>query len=323
MPAIAIVTRHDDFHAYVIRHALTARGADCSIILSDSMAMVGGMSWSPNGGAEPATVRDVDGRTVVVAALDVVWWRRLTGDPRIPVELEDDDARELVVNECRASLLGLLLSDFTGTWVSHPERTRTAHNKLLQLVTARHAGLRLPRTLVSQDPEKVRRFCDELDYQVVAKTVGGSQRTPTATGKVTPGLLTDTSIQLCPTIYQELVPGTRHLRVCCFGRTVHAAVLETEGLDWRYPFDATVQPYQLDDDTASRLLQVIEDLCLRMGIIDMKLAPDGSPVWLEVNPQGQFLFLEGLCNELSLIRAFADFLLAEAASSATRREART
>ncbi|MCX4674881.1 hypothetical protein OG413_05995 [Streptomyces sp. NBC_01433] len=51
-----------------------------------------------------------------------------------------------------------------------------------------------------------------------------------------------------------------------------------------------------------------------MGIIDIKLMPDGEPVWLEVNPQGQFLFLESLLGE-PLADRFLDFLISEAADA--------
>jgi hypothetical protein len=48
-----------------------------------------------------------------------------------------------------------------------------------------------------------------------------------------------------------------------------------------------------------------------MGIVDVKVTPDGEPVWLEVNPQGQFLFLQPLVD-VDYLEAFARFLLAEA-----------
>jgi hypothetical protein len=66
---------------------------------------------------------------------------------------------------------------------------------------------------------------------------------------------------------------------------------------------------------AQRLLSVLAALDLRMGIFDLKLTDDDEPVWLELNPQGQFLFLEGLA-EMPLSNAFADFLVAEAESAA-------
>ena len=275
------------------------------------------MSWSISEEVEAATIRDVDGEEVAAGDLDAIWWRRLTGEPRLPNWLEDEAARDLVERECRATLAGLVLTEFRGVWVSHPEATRLAENKLVQLSAARRAGCRLPRTLVSQDPAAVRRFCRELGYRVIVKTVAGTPKTPVMTGRVTPELLrSDASISLCPAIYQELVPGVRHLRVCCFGEEIRTALLETDRLDWRYPLDATVEPYELDDLAADRVREVVHDLGLRMGIVDMKLAGAGEPVWLEINPQGQFLFLEGMC-ELRLLNPFTDFLVGEAELAAS------
>ncbi|MGH2617952.1 MAG: ATP-grasp domain-containing protein, partial [Thermomicrobiales bacterium] len=177
MLRVAILTRHDDFHAYVVRQVLVERGIQCPIILTDSIAWVGGLSWSMSDEVTSAVVRDADDQEVTVADLHVIWWRRLTGEPRIPVTLPDG-AHDLVVNDCRAALLGMLMTDFVGTWISHPEATRTAQNKLLQLKTAQQMGLRIPRTLVSQDPDRVRRFCKDHVDQVVVKTVSGAQGTP-------------------------------------------------------------------------------------------------------------------------------------------------
>ena len=66
----------------------------------------------------------------------------------------------------------------------------------------------------------------------------------------------------------------------------------------------------------------LELLDLRMGVVDLKLDPDGRPVWLELNPQGQFLFVQGLTG-LDLTAGFADFLCEEALSGAVRARGRT
>ena len=68
----------------------------------------------------------------------------------------------------------------------------------------------------------------------------------------------------------------------------------------------------------SALRAVLAHLGLRMGIVDLKLDDAGVPVWLEINPQGQFLFAEGLCG-LRLAEAFADFVASEARQAASRR----
>jgi glutathione synthase/RimK-type ligase-like ATP-grasp enzyme len=319
----AILTRSNDFHAYAIRHALGERGVGCSIVLTDALAGAGVTSWSTSGEVSTAVLPDVDGRGVPVAELELVWWRRLTGEPRLPDWVKDEAARDLTASDCRATLVGLALTEFSGTWISHPEATRLAENKLIQLDAARYEGLRLPRTLVSQDPATVRRFCSEQNYEVVVKTVAGTRMTPVMTGQVSPELLaSDEQIRLSPAIYQSLVPGHEHLRICCFGERAFTALLETPRLDWRYPLDASAEPFDLDESITQRLRDVLSRLGLRMGIFDMKLDPDGGePFWLEVNPQGQFLFLEGMCG-LPLTDAFADFLVEELSRPPWRRSSR-
>lgn len=271
--------------------------------------MAGGMSWTLDD-SMPAVINDDTGATQHLADFDVIWWRRLTGAAQIPESVSDPAARDLVVNDTRDTLTGMVLTVFSGAWISHPEATRAAQNKLVQLRTARAAGLRVPRTLVSQDPAAVRRFCEELGYNVVAKSVKGTHQTPIMTGRVTPEVVAkDDAVRLSPAIYQELIGGSAHLRVCCFGDTVCTGLLRSELLDWRYPLEGTdVSVYELDAVTRARVGNVIRSLGLRMGVVDMKLMPDGEPCWFEVNPQGQFLFLEGMCSELPLTRVFADFL---------------
>lgn len=323
MPQVGVVTRHDDFHAHVVQRLLEDQGTACFLLFADSLSCVGGLSWTsawptPSQDAR-GSLRDSRGRRVVVGDLDVVWWRRLTGEPRIPVPLSGDDVRELVANDCQAALYGLLLTDFGGTWISHPEATRTACNKLLQLKVAQQAGLRVPKTLVSQEPDRVRAFCADSGGQVIVKPVAGVQNTPLMTGLVRPDVLRDDAIRVCPATYQELIPGTLHLRISCFGDDLFPVLLETETLDWRYPLDARASPFDLDRTTARRIRHVLARLGLRMGMVDMKLDEAGTPVWLEVNPQGQFMFLEGMCGSLSLSRSFGAFLIAEAEVAFRRR----
>jgi hypothetical protein len=52
-----------------------------------------------------------------------------------------------------------------------------------------------------------------------------------------------------------------------------------------------------------------------MGVFDLKMDPLGLPVFLELNPQGQFLFVEGLTG-MDLIGPFSAFLRGEALTAA-------
>lgn len=290
----------------------------CVIIETDRLAGSGRLTWS-NVSDIRATLPTDDGGSVDVSSLDVVWWRRVNAQPQIPPGVTDSAHRQLITNDCRTALLGVMLDQFTGRWVSDPFATQRAENKLVQLRVAEACGLRVPRTLVSQDPIEIRRFCKELNNQVVVKAVRGTYFRPPLTVMLDDRLLNeDKAMALSPAIYQEYVPGRHHLRVHLLGTEVYTADLESDALDWRPDMNIPVRPIQLPDDIQARLHLVLERLGVVMGVVDLKVANDGEPVWLELNAQGQFLFIEGLTG-LPLISAMADFLVSEA----TKRPAYT
>jgi len=311
-PDVLIVTHEDDLHALLVQEALQARcSLRCHVLEFDVQPIRGGLSWSADGSVAPS-LRARGGAAIDVGAVGAVWWRRFFGGPFQVPGAATDVAMDLISGDSRAAIEGLLLEEVRGAWVSHPQATRSAENKLVQLRAARRAGLCVPRTLVSQEPAEIRRFCAELPDRVVIKAVRGTSRAPLLTVPVTADLLaSDAALSVCPAIYQERVEGTRHLRVHCFGDEVHAVSIEAAVLDWRADLRIPMSPTTLPDDVKRRLLEVLRILDLRMGIFDLKIDPAGEAVWLEVNPQGQFVFLQPLAG-IDLVTPFADFLRAEA-----------
>ncbi len=287
---VAIVSLTNDLHALLIQHYLRERGVRCSIVEVDRLPGVTGLGWTLDSEAPNCrTMPDRDGQSIDVEDLDVVWWRRLRGPagPRVPDSVNDDAARDLIANDCIASFYGIMMTGFSGNWVSDPEATRAAENKLVQLKAARETGFALPDTLISNDPVCVRAFCEELRYNVIAKPVAGTGKTRILTGRVTPELVADDErVALSPAIYQEAVAGDEHLRVCAFGSDFHAVKLRSRRLDWRVPLDCEAEAYRLDEDLRAPLAAVLAKLGLRMGIFDLKISSTGEPVWLEVNPRG-------------------------------------
>jgi glutathione synthase/RimK-type ligase-like ATP-grasp enzyme len=270
------------------------------------------MNWSDSGGCvDECRLPTRSGDPVDVRTLDVMWWRRVQREQRLPWSLGDSAQVDLVNNDCSAALVGTLLTRFHGVWINDPIRAFYSENKLLQLHTADAAGFHVPDTLVSQDPDCIRRFCGGRDGTVV-KAVMGTRKAGLLTRMVTERhLASNNAMRVAPAIYQEYIPGARHVRVQCFGDDVIAVLITTEDLDWRARLDSDFQPWSLPERVRAGVTKVLETLGLRMGIVDLKLTDQGEYVWLEVNQQGQFLFLEGL-TDLPLTSAFCEFLMQEA-----------
>lgn len=320
---IAIHTAaEDDLHALAIQQALETRGEiSCHIIAADRLpsSWPVGLTWSTVEGF-PFVLPTTRGEPLDVRTLDLVWWRRVSA-PKAPTHVQDPVQLDLIANDCRSAVEGVLHNEFHGTWVNDPQATRLAENKLIQLRAAERAGFHVPLTLVSQEPEQIRRFSAMLDGSVVVKPVRGTTTGPLLTTLISPALLdAEASMRLCPATYQEYIKGQRHVRAHCFGPDVHTALIESEAVDWRANLDVPVRPIQLPEQAHARLRQVLGLLGLRMGVVDLKLTDEEELVWLEINPQGQFLFIEGLCG-LELTAAFSEFLHREAIRANIRRAA--
>ena len=305
-PRVAIVSLTDDFHALDIQQELRAHYAiECDIIESDRIRL---LTWSNAPSEWPARLLTSEHQLLDITSVDLIWWRRFTRTQKRPASVTDPAEADLINNDTRESFLGILFTRFNGAWVSRPDATQRAENKLLQLQVAELCGLRTPRTLVSQDPNEIRRFSRTAGSRMVIKAVKGTQRRGLSTVALNPqDLPHDESLQLAPAMYQEFIPGTKHLRVNCFGETVLAAQIDAEEVDWRYDLTVPIYPHQINNVLHDRLISVLQHLDLRMGIFDLKLDESGEPIFLEVNPQGQFLFLEGICG-LKLTGAFCNFI---------------
>lgn len=309
MKNIAIVSREGDFHALLIQHQLNQYpDVKCHLIETDRLCGRSSINWSLSNIPDTSFVMSNKAEKISVETINLIWWRKIISSQQIPPEVSNLYT-EFINTNFYLSFVGNLYTKFSGKWISHPVATNTASNKLVQLQAAKKCGFRVPQTIVSQDPDVIREFHSTLNAGVIIKSLHPSANEMVLTNMLTKDYLSsDESIRLCPAIYQEFIPGAKHLRVNCFGREIYAALLETSELDWRPHLDKTkMKATNLDADTKECIYRVCKELQLEMGIFDFKLTPDGDIVWLEVNPQGQFLFIQGIIG-VDLASAFTKFL---------------
>lgn len=253
--------------------------------------------------------------------VSAVWYRRFAPGHALPADM---DMRSGALKESRAALAGLIevLPVFHLDEVAN---VRRADNKPLQLKWAAELGLRVPRTLVTNDEDAVRQFASECVDGFVAKTLSSfvvtnpdGDELAVYTRLVRDEDLQDLSgLRLSPMQFQEVVPKAFDLRCTVVGTAVFTAVLDApllEGgcVDWRiqgHELADAWQPHALPADVERALLALLDRFGLNYGAIDMILTPDGEYVFLEVNPAGEFLWLDGLGGR-SISDALADVLTA-------------
>ncbi|SFG15455.1 Glutathione synthase/RimK-type ligase, ATP-grasp superfamily [Halobacillus alkaliphilus] len=305
---ILIVADKRDFHAAAVSEALKKRGEKVEWIdftdLTESCHMSMSIEQQPD-----AKIISSPGHPIELSEVKTIWWRR----PKSPQENSelDEDTRNFVHGEWEHFLESFEAFVPGVKWVNRPYANRIANRKGFQLTAAKEAGLRIPNTLMTNDPSAVRSLADRGN-PLVYKRIGGAPRPITATKELLPSDLNRLdSLTQCPAIFQERIEASMDIRVTAIGHDLYAAEIDSQSgssqLDWRFDHSVPFRPHLLDKETSQSIRKVMEKLGILYGAFDLRLTPEGEYVFLEVNPSGQFLFIE-LLTEIPLTEHMAAFL---------------
>lgn len=251
-------------------------------------------------------------RSIDLAKIHAVWYRRALHPAPLPKALTPWEAH-FVSGELRHLATGLVLNP-DALWVNPIAAVSTAEHKLLQLRLAQKLGFAIPRSIVSSDPHVLQSFAERLKGRAICKPifhglfVEGDERFAVYTRQVNSSEL-DGPLT-CPVFLQQEVRRTADVRVTIVGDACFAVDIQTvEGtVDWRTP-DARPRytPFELDDVTELQCRSMLAELGLVYGAFDFIRTPEGSLVFLEVNPTGEWAWLEtelGLPMRDAFVRLF-------------------
>ena len=166
-------------------------------------------------------------------------------------------------------------------------------SKPFQAQLIRDHGFDVPATLVTNDPAQVLEFRaahGPLIYKSISSERSIVHRLD---GRDLDRL---ERIRWCPVQFQEYVAGP-NVRVHTVGDHAFATRIETDATDYRYAVRQTGRPasfavHELDPEISGRCVRLTRSLGLEVAGIDLKLAPDGRVICLEVNPSPVFSYYE-------------------------------
>lgn len=300
--AIVIVAPDADVHARTV--AYEARDIDVEVLRLDLAdfphARSVGVAYDG-----PEIALRLGARTLPASGIAGVWLRR-PATPRIDPAVRQEDAVAFARASTRSTFIGGLAGACPNL-VNPVGATERASLKPLQLALAREAGLRVPPTLVSNDPDAIAAFA-KAHRQACYKTVSTWRYDLKETRRLDAETLSDArGLAICPTIFQAYVDGPIDLRVTVVDDAIFAAAQHIgEG---RSPVDGRldrvrITPTTLDEETQAGIRRYMAASGLRYGAFDFSVDRDGAPWFLECNPEGQYLWIE-IETGLPISRAIA------------------
>jgi glutathione synthase/RimK-type ligase-like ATP-grasp enzyme len=317
-PRVLIVSNARDAHVPLVTRHLEALGVAFFVLNTETFgtSVRGGFAIGPR---NALVLRD-DAHEIDLDAIRAIWYRR----PEMPemANMTSAEARQFGQEEQKAFCDGLLAC-IDCRWLSRPEAIRMAGHKLRQLRIARDLGFTVPPTLVSQSPSEIRAFHASVGRPLAAKVIGkGPPRAPrpedqyvVLTQRLEDADLQDSAtLEACATLYQAYVDKAFELRVTVVGEEVFACRIDSQAtertrVDWRN-YDLKNTPhssFSLDAASEQRCLHLVRHLGLSFGAIDLIVTPADEVVFLEINPNGQWGWIEELTG-MPIAEAHARFL---------------
>ena len=269
------------------------------------------------------SVRNEDGSMIDLENVKSVWVRRpkpiVVSNAMSPIE------SQFVEDEFTSSIWSMYTCLDSVYWMNHPLYARYLfeHNKLFQLKLAKLAGLSVPDTLVTNNTDELIEFCRQHGGTLAVKAVRSrifqgddGDVIGIYTNRISVDYLENhaSDILLAPLMAQKYIEKKLEFRVTVVGQdiftcAIHSQDSERTKEDWRrYDFENVKhESYDLPANVKSLLLKFMQLCHLTFGAIDMILTQEGEYVFLEINPSGQYIWIENLAK-LPISRSIAENL---------------
>jgi len=327
---ILIVAAADDDHAAAVEPELRQRGASVLWLDLAELPSQGELSVTYEPGARPRPVLRVRDTELDLRAVTAAW----SLHPRPPVphaSLPTDELRDYVRQETVDTWIGVTeLLDCLWMPGSRWHEQRASH-KPLQLQLAAELGFETPPTLITNSRDDFLDFHRRHDGAIVSKTVHNRLLPVDATSGYSAYVLTEIvanrdvshadAVRYCPVTVQPYVDKRVELRVTVVGDRVFPVALDSQWTnhtrhDWRRGdhHHGRYAIHDLPPDHAQRCVELVRRLGLCFGAIDLILTPDGRYVFLEINPNGAWLWMQRTTG-LPIGAAICDVLMSREPSS--------
>lgn len=324
---ILIITNKEDAHPTPVIERLSARGEPVFRLNTEALLTDYDFGWSADDVVGPSFwIRcRLNGLETTGKDITAVWDRR----PEKPEFLPYPSTPEIDRHN-RAEALGFLV--FLRYWlkdipsIGSIVNDRPAASKILQYAIAQEIGFKIPRSCFSNSKEQFMKLshectdltlkpievCDIWDEKQGVDYVFYTQKIPATSLQEIP----DEAFSQTVSFVQEYIDKVFELRVTVVGNQVFACKIdsqvqqdETGRIDWRqgYEHGLKQEVFTLPASISSKCVEFIHRMGLNFGCFDFIVTPSGEYVFLECNPNGQWLWIE-LAVGLKISEAIADFL---------------
>ncbi len=244
--------------------------------------------------------------TVDSRSVKSVWYRRPNN---FDFKITDRVQKEFAERELKTFLEGLWQSLTDAFWIRDPISLERSRKKVYQLKVARELGFDIPDTIITNSPSTAKQFMDFQKGRVVFKPLESGFLDYGDKSYIVPAtIMTDAHkgqlelVRKLPSLFQGFVEKRYDVRVTIVGPEVFAIRIDSQtrpetSVDWRHPNHVGQLPHkviELPSVVHNKCLTMMSVFGLQFATIDFAVDLSERYVFLEVNPNGQWYWLERL-----------------------------
>lgn len=253
-----------------------------------------------------------------LSSFHTVYFRR-PKHPPLPRGLSIGECN-FFINEFNVLLDGIYHFLSSKKWLNNVFDIRHAENKINQLMVANSIGFKLPKSLITNNTNKATTFFENqssifkpLKYGFINEIE--NQSSVLYTNIVDENFLNNINrIEILPIYFQNKLNKICDIRVTIVGDKIFPARIDSQScsdslIDWRAT--SNILPHhqiKLPDDIELKCFKLLKYYKLNFAAIDFILDENSDCIFLEINPNGQWAWIEKLLK-YPISRTIVNFLL--------------
>lgn len=260
------------------------------------------------------------GEKINFSEIKSIWYRRPN---HFNLLINDSVQREYAEGELKIFLENLWLMKSDIFWLNNPIYLNLARKKLYQLRIAQEEfGFKIPPTIITNNSSEIKSFYRRHRGKIIFKAIYNeflnygdkSFNIPTTfVGKEHFKQL-DFLLKI-PCLFQKFIEKKFEFRITVVGNNIFPARIDSQKnpftiVDWRNPKFIDKLNYEIVDipkDISQKIINFMKRLKISFGAFDFIVDKNGQFYFLEVNPNGQWYWIENLTGAL-ISEAIADIL---------------
>lgn len=236
-----------------------------------------------------------------------VWYRRPV-NPLVNVQSTSVENLKELALEARLQYETIIRTLTRSLWVSDPDKLRYAEDRIVQLKVAKKIGFKVPETIISNSPETVEAFVNGFEKVCIKSLHLGALDVNGALRMFYTSILEKQDRDVIekasffPLLLQQYIPKKREYRITVVGKDViPVEVMANDGqemVDWRVENGSKVS-YKLtalSEPIIQMSRSIVAELGVRFASMDVVESTDGGFYFLDLNPNGQWAWLDQTIN---------------------------